>query len=65
MNKPYPYQIAENNGFKGHNKAWWAGMIAGAGLVLFPEPATTATGFAIVTALLFVEGDESDKGEEK
>jgi len=34
--------------------AWWAAVIIGTGLVVFPEPATTATGLAILSAALII-----------
>jgi hypothetical protein len=35
--------------------AWWVAVAIGTGLVLFPEPATTATGAAILAAALGAE----------
>ena len=31
---------------------WWTAVVIGTGLVLFPEPATTATGLAILAGTL-------------
>lgn len=34
---------------KAKDVAWWIAILVGAGLTVFPEPATTATGLAILT----------------
>jgi len=36
----------------GHGAPWWAAVGVGALLVVIPEPATTATGLAILAAAL-------------
>ena len=38
--------------FGGHGVGWWITLVVGAGLIVFPEPATTATGLLIVSGLL-------------
>ena len=39
---------ALNNPEKSHGVTFWAAVVVGVGLVIFPEPATTATGLAIL-----------------
>jgi len=39
----------------------WLGLVVGAGLIIFPEPATTLTGVAVVIASLGI--DEIDAGD--
>ena len=41
---------AMNNPEKGHGVAWWVAVVVGVGLVIIPEPATTATGLTILGA---------------
>jgi hypothetical protein len=41
---------------EGHGLGWWAGVVVGLGLVVFPEPATTATGLAILGATFALGG---------
>jgi len=43
---------ALNNPAKGHGVAWWTAVVVGVGLVVFPEPATTATGLALLAGTL-------------
>jgi hypothetical protein len=42
---------------KAGDVAWWVAIAAGSILTFIPEPATTATGLAILTAALVVGND--------
>jgi|ETNvirnome_2_130_1030620.scaffolds.fasta_scaffold145378_1 hypothetical protein len=55
---------ARDNPVLGHGGAWWAGMLVGLGLVVFPEPATTATGLLIVGSLALIGTGKGDKDKE-
>ncbi len=39
---------------RANDLAWWVAIAGGAALVVFPEPATTATGLAILSAALLI-----------
>jgi len=60
-----PFGAADD---KGTSIAWWGAIVVGVGLVLFPEPATTATGLAILAGSLgakVIGGGDGGKLEAK